>query len=92
MPSTWIGDSGRSIIEKRPPYDPDRVLQSKAGIAIASVQSTGSRSKRNDWTKTVQFPIENSKETTLTSQKILKLRREAEVCCNVTEEEKVRDL
>ncbi|EFN75189.1 arylsulfatase B isoform X2 [Harpegnathos saltator] len=66
----WVGDSGRNSSEQRPPYSPETVLNSKVGIAIAS--------------------LPGNNNVALTSAKMLELRQQAEVHCNVTEEEKVQ--
>lgn len=62
----WLGDSGRNSNKL---YEPEKVLQSKAGVAIASLY-----------------------KTTLTRSKILKLRKKAEVRCNIKEKNKVGGL
>jgi len=78
---TWIGESGKPVAGQ-PPYDPEKVLHSKAGIAIAKIQE-----KEKTQTHSI---VENSEDNILTPQKILQLRHQAQVRCNVTEEEKVR--
>ncbi|XP_011868329.1 PREDICTED: uncharacterized protein LOC105562248, partial [Vollenhovia emeryi] len=81
--SNWIGDSGKSPNENRPSYDPEKVLHSKAGIAIAQITNAriSERKRRN--------VIERLEENILTSHKILQLRHQAEIHCNVTEQEKI---
>lgn len=37
--SGWVGDNGKSPSEKRPPYPPETVLRSEAGVAIATVMA-----------------------------------------------------
>lgn len=78
---TWLGDSGRSLDESRPRYVPERVLESKAGAAITSVRTNRRLSKIRK--KRVD------RIDKLTPAKILQLRKEAEIHCNVTEKERV---
>ncbi|EZA54320.1 Arylsulfatase B [Ooceraea biroi] len=76
--SAWIVDSGRSNVEQRSPYDPDQVLQSRAGITIA-------------WMQTIRHVLERKREKAALNQivcQILQLRREAQIHCNVTEQDK----
>ncbi|XP_028050457.1 uncharacterized protein LOC105832676 [Monomorium pharaonis] len=80
---TWIGDSGKSPDENRPSYDPEKVLYSKAGIAFAETIKQISKQKVN------QLQVDITRESILTSNKILQLRQQAEVHCNVTEQEKI---
>lgn len=35
--SEWLGDSGKNLSEKQPPYPLEAILYSKAGAAIAAV-------------------------------------------------------
>ncbi|XP_039310041.1 arylsulfatase B [Solenopsis invicta] len=83
---TWVGDSGRSPNENRPPYNPEKVLHSKAGIAIAHTIQRISGWKRLDQ---IHVNVKRSEKSILTSDKILQLRQQAEVYCNVSEQEKI---
>lgn len=78
--SRWIGESGKSVYEQSP-YDPEKVLRSKVGVAIATTQ-------QKEMTQ-VQA-VKNSEDNMLTPQEILQLRHQAQIHCNVTEKEKVR--
>lgn len=78
---TWLGDSGRSPDESRAPYVPERVLESKAGAAITWVRINRRLSKKKE--------RRVNRIDKLTPAKILQLRKEAEIHCNVTEEERV---
>ncbi|XP_012232594.2 arylsulfatase B-like [Linepithema humile] len=76
---TWVGESGKPV-HGQPPYNPEKVLHSKVGIAIASIQ-------QKEKTQ-VHFTVKNSDDI-LTPKKILQLRHQAQIHCNVTEEEKI---
>lgn len=77
---TWVGESGKSD-DGQPSYDPEKVLNSKVGVAIASIKQI----ENNQLYSTV----ENSEDNILTPQKILQLRDQAQIHCNVTEMEKI---
>lgn len=81
----WVGDSGETY--QRQLYNPEKVLHSKAGIAITQATKwTLERRKKADKSNVT---IENSVKNVLTPKKIFRLRKQAKVHCNVTEQQKV---
>lgn len=93
----WLGESGKPS-EKfgfPPAYDPNQILQSKAGIAIAGVITAQevfeSRRSRS-------FGVEDDntnkgfQRMMLTADQLLDLRMKSEIKCNVREEDTVRQL
>lgn len=92
----WLGESGKPSEEFGfpPAYDPNQILQSKAGIAIAGVitaqeviESRRSRSfgVEDDTNKGFQRMM-------LTADQLLDLRTKSQIKCNVREEDTVRQL
>ncbi|XP_014609673.1 PREDICTED: arylsulfatase B-like [Polistes canadensis] len=91
----WLGESGKPSEEFGfpPAYNPNQILQSKAGIALAGVMTTReiieSRRKRrnvsvaNDTKKEFQKKI-------LTADQLLDLRKKAELKCNVKKEDIIK--
>ena len=88
----WYGETGRPEQEEiegiSPEYKPQEILMSRAGIAISGVITSEQvkdirafrKSKISGWKPRVQM---------LTSHNILKLRRDAELKCNVKKEDEV---
>lgn len=89
----WYGETGRSDKNndegKSPDYKPDDVLSSKAGIAISafvtSQQMLQLKKIRGGEMAEAEFNV-----TLLNSDDVYRLRNDAEVKCNVQEEDKVR--
>ncbi|XP_043488808.1 arylsulfatase B-like, partial [Polistes fuscatus] len=91
----WLGESGKPSEEFGfpPAYNPNQILQSKTGIALAGVMTAQeiieSRRKRrnvsvaNDTNKEFQKKI-------LTVDQLLDLRKKAELKCNVKKEDIIK--
>nr|XP_031848880.1 arylsulfatase B-like [Nomia melanderi] len=90
--SNWVGASGSPAEGVPPVYDPDKVLHSKAGVAISGIitarqaMELRERRKRNLDDAILRT---NFQEKILTADEILQLRRSARLECNVKDEEKI---
>ncbi|XP_003705279.3 arylsulfatase B isoform X1 [Megachile rotundata] len=83
----WVGATGAPSEGIPPKYDPDKVLYSKAGVAISGVltakQAKELKKKKNTSSK-IDF-----EEKILSAEKIFQLRSDARVQCNVKEENRI---
>ncbi|XP_078052451.1 arylsulfatase I isoform X2 [Augochlora pura] len=88
----WVGATGNSSEGVSPEYIPDKILHSKTGIAISGVVNARQaielreRRKRNASEATLKA---NFREKILTGDKILELRRKAQIKCTTRNEEKI---
>lgn len=93
--SAWVGASGHPSEGVTPEYDPNKVLHSKTGVAIAGVITTRQAMELNDRRKrnirNVNDPAlrTNFREKILNADNILQLRQRAQIKCNVKQEDKV---
>ncbi|KAK2581658.1 hypothetical protein KPH14_002156 [Odynerus spinipes] len=90
----WLGESGEASEESGfpPAYDPNRVLQSKAGISIAGVITAQQvlESKRRKKSIDNEDTERRSNANMLTAQELLELRKRAVVKCDVREEDTIK--
>lgn len=90
----WLGATGNSTEGVPPKYDPFRVLYSKAGVAISGVITVKQaieldQRRRNANNGTDVPPKTDFQAKILTVDKLLELRNDARVQCNVKEENRV---
>ncbi|XP_053973145.1 arylsulfatase B-like [Hylaeus volcanicus] len=93
--SAWLGASGDPSEGVSPEYDPYKVLHSKAGVAIAGVITTSQAMELNEKKKRVMRNANdiglktNFRDGILTAEEITKLRRSAQIKCNVHQKDEV---
>lgn len=96
--SAWVGASGQPSEGVSPEYDPNKVLHSKTGVAISGVitarqaMELNERRKRNARNVSDSDLKTNFRENMLNADKVFELRQNAQIKCNVKEEQKVRKI
>ncbi|XP_046838144.1 arylsulfatase B-like isoform X1 [Vespa crabro] len=90
----WLGESGKPSEESGfpPVYDPNQILQSKTGIAIAGVITAqeiieSRRSRSVDVKDDINIGFQ---KMMLTADQLLDLRMKSEIKCNVREEDMIK--
>ncbi|XP_026667849.1 arylsulfatase B-like [Ceratina calcarata] len=91
--SAWLGATGGPSEGISPKYDPEKILSSKAGVAISDTitgkQMTGLKASRNMENMNDAVLKSNISENVLSVDQVLELRKMAEIKCNVREEDRI---
>ncbi|XP_034183230.2 arylsulfatase B isoform X1 [Osmia lignaria lignaria] len=90
----WLGATGNSSEGVSPKYDPFKVLYSKVGVAISGVITVKQAMELDERRKNVKngtnIPLKTDFQAKiLTADKLLELRNNARIRCNVKEENKI---
>ncbi|KAF7418651.1 hypothetical protein HZH68_001304 [Vespula germanica] len=90
----WLGESGKPSEKSGfpPAYDPNQILQSKVGIAIAGVITAQEvmESRRRRSVGVEDYINKEFQRMMLTADQLLDLRKKSEIKCNIKKEDMIK--